>query len=82
MMLIAVARPNGRHKFNGKIGCWRVTGDKIYKRRTVVNGITYEAGDSRRVDVNMDAAKFADMATELVFPAIRAKLPHAARVRV
>eukprot|EP00965_Chrysotila_dentata_P258040 6213077-Pleurochrysis_carterae.AAC.1 len=44
--------------------------------------MTYQAGDSRRVDVNMDATKFAEMTTQLVFPAIRAKLPHAARVRV
>ena len=39
MFLTAVARP--RTGFNGVIGCWRVTKEFIYKRKTVYQGKTY-----------------------------------------
>ena len=82
MCLTAIARPNGKHKFDGKVGCWRVTGDMVYKRSSTYKGTTYKKGDKRRVDVNMDGPKFAEIITKKVFPAIRQKLKGAAVVKV
>ena len=82
MMLIAVARPNRAHNFNGKVGCWRVVAPFIYKKATTYNGVRYRAGDERMKDASMDGDMFVKMVTEKLFPAIRAKLPRAATVKV
>ena len=40
MMLVAVARPDKKANFDGKVGIWRVAGPMVYKRRTTRKGIT------------------------------------------
>lgn len=85
MMLIAIARPEPRHSFDGKVACLRITKDFEYSRRTEYprgSGIYYEKGDTRRVDDTMDGDKFAEMLTEEVFPAIREKMAFAKTVTV
>ncbi|KAL1514867.1 hypothetical protein AB1Y20_003950 [Prymnesium parvum] len=73
MCLIAIGRPSPGNC--GLIGCWRVTEPHIYKRRTEYRGVVYNAGDSRRVDANMDSAKWLEMIKNDVLPAIASKAP-------
>ena len=80
MILTAVTRP--RPGFNGVVGCWRVTEPFVYKRKTVYQGTTYLAGQSRPKDCEMDGDKFANMLLNNVFPAIRSKLSDAKDVKV
>jgi hypothetical protein len=82
MMLIAIARPVPEHDFDGKIGCWRVTDDFVYKKGATYQGTRYEKGDTRRKDCTMDGAKFAEMLKDDVFPSIRAKMSWAKEVKV
>lgn len=73
MMLIAISRPST--STSGLIGCWRVTGDHVYKRKTTRKGIVYDRGHTRRVDVSMDAEKWVEMMKNDVVPAIRRAFP-------
>ena len=85
MCLTAIARPikNGQQRgFDGKVGCWRVTKQMVYKRRTTYRGTTYEKGDERRVDATMDGEKFAKMLIDDVFQAVREKFHGLPVVRV
>ena len=89
MCLTAIARPDEKLKnrgqrrgFDGKVGCWRITENMVYKRRTVYHGTTYEKGDERRVDTAMDSEKFAQMLIDDVFPAVRQKFHGVSVVRV
>ena len=45
MVLTAVTRP--QTGFNGVLDCWRVTKEFVYKKKTVYQGKTYLAGESR-----------------------------------
>ena len=80
MVLTAVTRPRGN--FNGILGSWRVATPFIYKRAATFQGNSYEAGDSRSKDCEMDGKKFATMLRTNVFPAIRKKMSGAKLVTV
>ena len=86
MVLTAIARPDARHGFDGKVGIWRV-----WKRRTHPDGSNFpaqrgdkrtglEKGDDIWQDCNMDGKMFEHMLRTLVIPAIRRKMSWAKKV--
>jgi len=68
--LTAVAKPNKKYNFNGKIGCWRVCTLKTAKKKSV----NHAKGDVYEVDCNMDAEKYAELIIQVVIPAARKKM--------
>ena len=79
MVLTGIGKPST--KFNGKLGCWRITKTQIAKRGSknrTAKGI--HAGDEFEVDCNMDGDTWLRMLKEDVIPAIRSKMKHYKRV--
>ena len=70
MFLAALGRP--REGFDGKVGIWRVTKSTPakYSKHTGKNA-GRKQGDPIVTDAPMDAAKYVEMMTTQVFPAIR-----------
>ena len=63
---------------NGKIGMWRVCGQRVAQR----NSKNHERGEEYEDDVTMTADLYFKMMTEDVFPAIRLAYAHEAKVFV
>jgi len=78
MVLSAIAKPNIKHKFNGKVGVWRVC-EVVEAKRSSKH---HQKGDLYKKDTTMDADKFFEMMIECVFPAIRDRMPWARSVVV
>ena len=68
--LCAPGRP--REGFDGKVGCWRVTKSRpALRNKHVGPNAGRKVGDAIIEDATLDAAKYVEMMTKLVFPAIR-----------
>ena len=68
--LCALGRP--REGFDGKVGCWRVTKSRpALRNKHVGPNAGRKVGDAIIEDATLDAAKYVEMMTKLVFPAIR-----------
>jgi len=78
LVLSAIAKPNLRHKFDGKVGFWRITETVVAKRRSK----NYEKGDTYEKDTTMDSDKFVEVMSTMVFPAIRQTMRWAKSVTV
>ncbi len=78
MFLSAVARPRPRHKFDGKIGIWRVAVTHTAQKKSKY----HNAGDKYQKDATMDHGLFQKMMAQLVFPAIRKKMSFSKKVTV
>lgn len=80
MMLVAIARPDPRHNFDGKIGCWRVCTVRKAKKGDKRTGL--KKGDPLKEDKSMDTERFLRMMKTDVIRAIHAKLPNAPKVSI
>ncbi len=78
MVLCAVAKPRPEHKFDGKIGIWRIQTEKVAKK----NSKLHKAGDHYKVDGTMDAMSFRNLMIQKVLPAIRRKMRWSSRITV
>jgi hypothetical protein len=76
MVLSAVGRP--RDDNDGKIGTWRVSGQRVAQR----NSKNHERGEEYEDDITMTAKLYHKMMTEEVFPAIRLAYADEAKVFV
>ena len=74
----AIAPPNPKHKFDGKLGLWRVSETKTAKR----NSKYHKAGDVFEVPTTMDGDLFVQMCKELLIPSIKAKCKWAKSIEV
>ena len=69
MFIAAVARPIPARQFDGAIGIWPITEQKVARYTTSRR----QRGESYEVSCNMDTAKFVDMIHTLVIPAVLRK---------
>ena len=70
MFLAALGRP--REGFDGKVGIWRVTKEREAKNnKYVVKNAGRTAGDPIVEDAKLDAKKYVELMTTIVFPAVR-----------
>ena len=74
----AVAPPNPKKKFDGKLGLWRVSEKKTAQR----NSKYHKAGDVYEIPTTMDGELFVEMCKELLIPSIRAKCKWAKSIEV
>ena len=71
MTIVANARPDPTHNFDGKIGIWRIcvmkTAQRSSKRR--------KEGDEYEFDCTIDVEWYKDWYIEKLLPAIKTKMP-------
>ena len=93
MYLIATAKPRPDKGFDGKIGCWRVSMQKVAQKKVYKtnrkfdkdgkeNEVLREKGEIYEEDTTMDSEQYQKMFKEKVIPAIRQKMPWARRIVV
>ena len=78
MIIVANARPDPTHNFDGKIGIWRIcvmqTAQRSSKRR--------KEGNEYEFDYTIDAEWYKDWYIEKLLPAIKTKMPRLRSKRV
>ena len=70
MFLTALARPQREHRFNGKIGIWRVEEERICQR----SNRYHQRGDIYTQDCTMNSALYREFMMK-IFNAIKIKMP-------
>lgn len=78
MFLGAVAPPNEAKNFDGRIGLWEVTEEKVALRRSKF----HDRDDIYDIPTIMNGDKFLEMCKEKLIPAIKKKLSFAKLVEV
>lgn len=80
MMLAAVARPNKKFKFDGKVGIWPIRDLRPAKRGDRRTGL--KRGDMVWESATLDGERWVQLLVDTVFPAIRTNLSRAKVVKV
>ena len=72
-IIVANARPDPTHNFDGKIGIWRIYVMKTAQRSS--KSKRRKAGDEYEFDCAIDAKWYQDWYIEKLLPAIKTKMP-------
>lgn len=76
LVVTAVAKPNPRYGFDGKVGMWPVV--ETYEARR--DSLHHAKGDVYFKNASLDSAQFHELIRERVAPAIRRKMPWCTQV--
>jgi hypothetical protein len=71
MAIVANARPDPNHEFDGKIGIWRICSEKVAEK----SSRHHQKGDRYQVDVTIDSAWYRGWYLDCLLPAIKQKMP-------